>query len=312
VAACGGYSSQRSVFVAKRIFLFVATNIAILVMVSLVLAVLGQLGVFDMAGGQGGLLILCAVWGFGAAIVSLLLSRKMAKWTMGVRLVDGRTGNPDLDWLYNKVGQLAQQANLPMPEVGFYESPEVNAFATGPSKKRSLVAVSTGLLRGMSREEVEGVLAHEISHVANGDMVTMTLIQGVVNAFVLYLSHIVAAVVRGALSRDDDRGPSFVGIMAGQLVFIAAQIVFGLLGSMITAWFSRQLEFRADAGGAGLSGRGAMIGALRRLQAFQGRVDNSRGPELATLKINGGGRFMQLLSTHPPLELRIAALESRA
>jgi heat shock protein HtpX len=298
--------------VAKRILLFVATNIAVMVMVSIVLAVLGQLGVLDMAGGQGALLILCAVWGFGAAIVSLLLSRKMAKWTMGVRLVDGRTGNPDLDWLYNKVGQLAQQANLPMPEVGFYESPEVNAFATGPSKKRSLVAVSTGLLTGMGRQEVEGVLAHEISHVANGDMVTMTLIQGVVNAFVLYLSHIVASIARGMLSRDEDEGPSFLGMLASQLVFIAAQIAFGLLGSMITAWFSRQREFRADAGGAALSGRGAMVGALRRLQSFQGRVDNTRSPELATLKISGGSKLMTLLSTHPPLELRIAALESRA
>jgi heat shock protein HtpX len=297
--------------VAKRILLFVATNIAIMVMVSIVLAVLGQLGVLDMAGGQGTLLVYCAVWGFGAAIVSLLLSRQMAKWSMGVKLVDGRTGNPDLDWLYNKVGQLAQQANLPMPEVGYYESPEVNAFATGPSKKRSLVAVSTGLLKGMSRQEVEGVLAHEISHVANGDMVTMTLIQGVVNAFVLYLSHIVAAIVRGALSRNEDDSPSFLGMIASTVVFIAAQIAFGLLGSMITAWFSRHREFRADQGGAALSGRGAMVGALRRLQTFQGRVDNTHSPELATLKINGGGRLMALLSTHPPIELRIAALEGR-
>ena len=293
----------------KRFFLFIATNIAIMVMVSIVLAVLGQLGVLDMAGGQGALLVICAVWGFGAALVSLALSRQMAKWTMGVKLVDGRTGNADLDWLYNKVGQLAQQANLPMPQVGFYESPEVNAFATGPTKSRSLVAVSTGLLRGMSRQEVEGVLAHEISHVANGDMVTMTLIQGVVNAFVLYLSHVVAAIVRNTVARSDERGPSLLGVLASQLVFIAAQIVFGLLGSMITAWFSRQREFRADAGGASLAGRGAMIGALRRLQGFQGQVDNARGPELATLKIAGGKRLFALLSTHPPLELRIRTLE---
>jgi heat shock protein HtpX len=271
--------------VLKRIFLFVATNIAIMVMVSLVLAVLGQLGVFDLAGGQVGLLILCAVWGFGASLVSLLISRWMAKRAMGVQLVDGRTGNADLDWLYNKVSQLAQQANLPMPEVGYYDSPEVNAFATGPSKKRSLVAVSTGLLRQMDKREVEGVLAHEVSHIANGDMVTMALIQGVVNAFVLYLSHIVAAVVRNAFSRDDERGPSFLGVVAGQLVFIAAQIAFGLIGSMITAWFSRQREFRADAGAAGLAGQASMVAALRRLMA--------------------------LLSTHPPLEVRIAALEGR-
>jgi heat shock protein HtpX len=233
----------------------------------------------------------------------------MAKRAMGVRLVDGRTGNADLDWLHNKIGQLAQQANLPMPEVGVYDSPEVNAFATGPSKKRSLVAVSTGLLKGMGRQEVEGVLAHEISHIANGDMVTMTLIQGVVNAFVLYLAHVVAGIVRAAVR--DERGPSLMSVMASQLTFIAAQIVFGIMGSMITAWFSRQREFRADAGGAGLAGRGAMTQALRRLQGFQDRIDTTRAPELATLKIAGGSRFLALLSTHPPLELRIAALEGR-
>jgi heat shock protein HtpX len=293
--------------VVKRFLLFIATNIAILAMVSIVMAVLGQLGVLDLAGDQGALLVLCAVWGMGAAFVSLLISRWMAKRAMGVRLVDGRTGNADFDWLHNKIGQLAQQANLPMPEVGVYDSPEVNAFATGPSKKRSLVAVSTGLLSGMGRQEVEGVLAHEISHIANGDMVTMTLIQGVVNAFVLYLAHVVAGIVRAAVR--DERGPSLMSVLASQLTFIAAQIVFGIMGSMITAWFSRQREFRADAGGAGLAGRGAMSSALRRLHAFQGRVDTTRAPELATLKIAGGrSPLMQLLSTHPPLELRIAAL----
>ena len=240
------------------------------------------------------------------------MSRQIAKWSLGVKLVDGRTGNADLDWLHNTVGQLAQQSNLPMPQVGVYDSPEVNAFATGPSKNRSLVAVSTGLLQGMGKQEIQAVLGHELTHVANGDMVTMTLIQGVVNAFVLYLSHIAALVVRNVLSRDDERGPSFLGFLAGQLVFIAAQIVFGLLGSMITAWFSRQREFRADAGGATLAGRGSMISALRRLESFQARVDNKRSPELATLKIAGGPRWLALVATHPPLELRIAALEGRA
>jgi heat shock protein HtpX len=248
----------------------------------------------------------------GASIVSLLMSRQIAKWSLGVKLVDGHTGNPDLDWLHNKVGQLAQQANLPQPQIGYYDSPEVNAFATGPSKKRSLVAVSTGLLRGMGKPEIEAVLGHEISHVANGDMVTMTLIQGVVNAFVLYLSHVVAFIVRNAMSRNDERGPSMLGYLASQLVFIAAQIAFGLLGSMITAWFSRQREFRADAGGATLAGRSSMIAALRRLESFRGRVDTQHAPELATLKISGSDKMMMLLATHPPLELRIAALEGRA
>jgi heat shock protein HtpX len=297
--------------VLKRILLFVATNIAVMVMVSLVLAVLGQLGLANVAGDQTGLLVLCFVWGFGASIVSLLMSRKIAKWSLGVRLVDGRTGDADLDWLHNVVGQLAQQANLPMPEVGFYDSPEVNAFATGPSKSRSLVAVSTGLLRGMDKQEVQAVIGHELTHVANGDMVTMTLIQGVVNAFVLYLSHVVAMIVRNTVARSDERGPSALGYLASQIVFIAAQIAFGLLGSMITAWFSRRREFRADAGGATLAGRGSMISALRRLESFQARVD-PRHPELATLKISGKNRVMMLLATHPPLEQRVAALEGRA
>jgi heat shock protein HtpX len=297
----------------KRVFLFVLTNIAVMVMVSIALAILGQLGLFDLAGGQGALLVCCAVWGFGAAFVSLLVSRWMAKRALGVQLIGPDSRSPEAQWLYNTVARLTQQANLPLPEVGIYDSPELNAFATGPSRKRSLVAVSTGLLRGMDRQEIEGVLAHEVTHIANGDMVTMTLIQGVVNAFVLYLSHIVAAVVRNALSgRDEEgRGSGLLGVIVGQLVFIAAQIAFGLLGSMITAWFSRHREFRADAGGAALAGRGSMIAALRRLMAGQGRVDD-RAPELATFKINGRSKLMMLLSTHPPLELRIAALEARA
>lgn len=295
----------------KRVLLFVATNIAILVTVSIVMAILTATGVIrgEAGIGQSGLMIFCLVWGMGASLVSLAMSRMIAKWSMGIRLVDGQTGNADLDWLFNTVGNLSRQANLPMPQVGFYESPEVNAFATGPSKKRSLVAVSTGLLQRMSRSEVEAVLGHEISHVANGDMVTMTLIQGVVNAFVLYLSHVVAAIARSLIGgRDSDRGPSFLSVIAGQIVFIAAQIVFGILGSMITGWFSRQREFRADAGGAHLAGRQNMIGALRRLMTTQQLVDASN-TQLATLKIAGAKGFLQLISTHPPLEVRIAALE---
>jgi heat shock protein HtpX len=298
--------------VLKRVFLFVLTNIAIMAMVSIVFALLGQLGVLDLAGGQGMLLVFCAIWGFGAAFVSLLLSRQMAKWSLGVRLVGPDHPSPEAQWLYATVARLAQAANLPMPEVGVYDSPEVNAFATGPSKKRSLVAVSSGLFRSMDRQEIEGVLGHELSHVANGDMVTMTLIQGVVNAFVLYLAHVAAAIVRGALSSREEggRGSSFLGVLAGHVVFILAQIVFGLLGSMITAVFSRRREFRADAGGAQLAGNGAMIAALRRLLASQGRVDTSHR-ELATLKISGVRSFGALFSTHPPLELRIAVLEGR-
>jgi heat shock protein HtpX len=188
-----------------------------------------------------------------------------------------------------------------MPEVGYYESPEVNAFATGPSKKKSLVAVSSGLLTGMRREETEGVLAHELAHIQNGDMVTMTLIQGVVNAFVLYLSRVIAGIVRNAV---DARYAMIVGFA----VTIALDILLGILGMVIVAWFSRAREFRADAGAASLAGREKMIAALRRLQSTTKLIDN-REPELATLKITNK-RAMMLFSTHPPLEQRIAALES--
>ncbi len=297
----------------KRLVLFVLTNLAIMAMVSIVLAVLGQLGFLDLAGGQGTLLVYCAVWGFGAAFVSLLMSRQVAKWTLGVRLIGPESPSAEAQWLLATVARLAQAASLPMPEVAIYDSPEVNAFATGPSKKRSLLAVSSGLLRGMDHEEIEGVLGHELTHVANGDMVTMTLIQGVVNAFVLYLAHVVAAIVRGTLSsRDgDNRGGAVLGTMTSYLVFIAAQIAFGMLGSLVTAWFSRGREFRADAGGARLAGRGSMVAALRRLLANQGRVDTSHR-ELATLKISGASGFGALFATHPPLEARIAALEGRS
>ena len=204
----------------------------------------------------------CFVWGMGGAFISLLMSRVIAKWTMGVQVVDGQTGQAELDWLYQTVRRLTVQAQLPMPEVGVYESPEVNAFATGPSKRKSLVAVSSGLLRTMRREEVEGVLAHEVAHIQNGDMVTMTLIQGVVNAFVMFLARIVAFAVRQgsdstqrlhAQLRRDDR----------------ARNRARHLRMMIVAWFSRAREFRADAGGAALAGRGNMIAALRRLEGRQ-------------------------------------------
>jgi len=297
----------------KRVFLFVATNIAIMLAISIVLSLLG-VGGYRLRGGgldYSSLMIFCLVWGMGGAFISLQISRWMAKRAMGIQLVDGRSGHDEADWVFRTVERLARQAQLPTPEVGIYQSDEVNAFATGPSKSRSLVAVSTGLLRSMRRDEAEAVLAHEVSHISNGDMVTMTLIQGVVNAFVLYLSHIVAMIARNALSSRDERGPSFLGILAGQVVFIAAQIAFGLLGSMVTAWFSRQREFRADAGGAALAGRGSMVSALRRLMAHQGQVDRSN-PEYATMKIAGGKGFLSLLSTHPPLEQRIAALEGGA
>jgi heat shock protein HtpX len=292
---------------AKRLLLFVVTNILIVLTLTIVLSILGV----GRYGGPYGmdvrsLAVFCLVWGMGGAFISLQISRWMAKTSLGVRLVDGSTGSPDADWLYATVARLTQNAGLPMPEVGIYDSPELNAFATGPSRSRSLVAVSAGLLRGMRRDEIEGVLAHEVTHIANGDMVTMTLLQGVINAFVMFLARIIAfAVTSRGDSRDDGRGNSY---MMQFLIVMVLQVVLGILGSLVTAWFSRQREFRADAGGAHLAGRERMIGALRRLQANEGLVDTSQ-PALATLKINGQRNWMMLFATHPPLEVRIAALE---
>ena len=286
----------------KRILLFVATNLAVMITLSIVLSLLGVGGYLTADGlDYSALMVFCLVWGMGGAFISLQMSRFLAKMAMGVQLVNGRTGQPELDWLYRTVEQLAQKAGLQNPEVGVYDSAEVNAFATGPSKKRSLVAVSSGLLRSMSHEEVEGVLAHEISHIQNGDMVTMTLIQGVVNAFVMFFARIIANVVRQMV---DER--------ISHLVFFAVTLVLdillGILGMIVVAWFSRAREFRADAGGAALAGKSKMIGALQRLMQNKALVDNSQ-PQLATMKINGGKGFMSLISTHPPLEVRIAALQ---
>jgi heat shock protein HtpX len=289
---------------AKRVLLFVATNVAIVVTLSIVASVLG-LGRYVTADGRLDLVplaVFCFFWGMAGSFLSLQLSRFMAKRALGVKLVDGNTGNQDLDWLFNTIGHLTRQANLPMPEVGVYDSPEVNAFATGPSKKRSLVAVSTGLLRNMTRDEVQGVLGHEISHIGNGDMVTMTLLQGVVNSFVLFLSRVVEFFIRQALD-------SRYAYMIAFGVRIVLEIVLGFLGLLVVSAYSRAREYRADQGGAALSGRGAMIGALKRLQATVERVDTSQ-PALASFKI--AGKRGSLFSTHPPLEDRIAALERMA
>jgi heat shock protein HtpX len=288
---------------AKRILLFVLTNLAIVATLTVIASVLGVTPGLSAGGlDLGGLAVFCFIYGMGGAFLSLQMSRWIAKRATGVQLTDGRSGDPELDWLYATVRRLTQQANLPMPEVGVYNSPEVNAFATGPSKNRSLVAVSHGLMRGMRREEIEGVLAHEVAHIANGDMVTMTLLQGVVNAFVMFAARVIAyAVTRTNDGRDGNGGMYF-------LIVIVLQIFFGILGSLITAGFSRQREFRADRGGATLAGRDRMIGALRRLAANRELVD-TRHEALATMKINGAGRWMVFFHTHPPLETRIAALE---
>ena len=302
---------------AKRIFLFVLTNILIVATISIVTNLFG-LQPYLTAQGYNieSLAIFCAIWGFGGALISLSISRIMAKLFMGVKVIDPNTTNPDERWLLQKVHMLASMAQLPkMPEVGIYHSPEVNAFATGPTKSRALVAVSSGLFQRMNEQEIEGVLGHEISHIANGDMVTMTLLQGLVNAFVMFLARIIAfAVVSATRSNNDERnsGGSF-GLQ--YMITIALEILLSFLGMFVIAYFSRQREFRADKGGALLAGRNSMIGALQKLKEVYS-INSSVGPiqsqeNVATLKISSkrAGGLLSLLSTHPDINTRIARLQ---
>lgn len=288
---------------AKRILLFVLTNILIVATISIVLSVLGVKPYLTAQGiNYGSLIVFCLVWGFGGAFISLAISRMMAKWSMGVKLIDRNESDPDLQWVRQTTLRLAQSAGLPEPEIGYYDSPDMNAFATGPSKSRSLVAVSTGLLSRMNRNEAEGVLAHEVAHIANGDMVTMTLVQGVVNAFVMFISRVVIHAIAQFVDEKQRPIVQFVGV-------IVFEILLGFLGMMVVAAYSRAREYRADAGGARLGGRENMIGALRALQRQAGiPVENDA---LAAFKISGGGGgIARFFSTHPPLEARIAALQS--
>jgi heat shock protein HtpX len=291
----------------KRIFLFALTNILVMVSVSLVLSFFG-IGNYLTAQGidYTALMAFCLVWGFVGSGISLLLSKFMAKSMMGVEIVDERGQYGDL---VRKVHVMAKQAGIEkMPEVGVYHSPEVNAFATGPSKNNALVAVSTGLLQQMNTDEVEGVLAHEVAHVANGDMVTMALIQGVVNAFVMFFARIAAFALQNAMSgdRDDDR-PVNTG-WAYHLSVMVFEIIFSFLGMFVVAYFSRLREFRADKGGAQYAGKSKMVAALKRLQQKIDFVDDSQDA-VKTLKISSKKGLMNFLSTHPSLEDRIAALE---
>lgn len=298
----------------KRIILFVALNALVVLTISVLLRVLG-VGPYISAYGLNYTLlaVFCLVWGMAGAFISLALSRIMAKWMMGVRLISPNTHNSEERLLIQSVYRLARNAGLTtMPEVGIYESPELNAFATGPTKSRSLVAVSRGLLERMSHEEVEGVLGHEIAHVANGDMVTMTLLQGVVNAFAMFLSRVIAYAITQAMRGEKDErssGPGFLGFV----IQMALEIVFLVLGSMLVAAFSRYREYRADAGGARLAGRTSMIRALQKLQSYQEYQDPNAQPALASMKISSKpSSFMALFSTHPPLEERIERLKKCA
>lgn len=257
------------------------------------------------------LAVFCLVWGMLGAFISLGLSRIIAKWSMGVQVIDPQSTNPNEQRLVQTVYQLAQSAGLrDMPEVGVYQSPELNAFATGPTKSRSLVAVSSGLLQSMNRDEIEGVLGHEITHIANGDMVTMTLLQGIINAFVMFLSRVLAYVIASALRGEkSDRGVSY-GV--NYLLTFVLQIVFMILGSMVVAWFSRYREYRADAGGALIAGRQKMVSALQALQRNYDVVDPNPRPAIQSMQISGHGGFMKFFSSHPPLEERIRRLQEAA
>lgn len=287
----------------KRIILFVLTNVAVVAVLGIVASLLGVNRYLTAQGLNLGLLLGYAlVIGFGGAIISLLISKPMAKWSAGVRVID-QPQSPDEAWIVNTVRKLSEQAGIGMPEVGIFEG-DPNAFATGAFKNSALVAVSTGLLQGMTREEVEAVIGHEIAHVANGDMVTMTLIQGVMNTFVVFLSRVIAYAVDTFLRRGDSRdsGPG-IAYMVTSLVL---DIVLGFLAAIIVAWFSRQREFRADAGSARLLGRRQpMINALARL----GGLHPAELPKsMAAMGIAGG--IGQLFATHPPIEERIAALQN--
>ncbi len=295
----------------KRIFLFLVVNILIITTISIILNLLNVQPFLNSYGlNYQSLMIFCLIWGMGGAFISLGLSRIMAKWMLGVRIIDPKTNDPTSRQLLNTVHDLARAAGLTvMPQVGIYNSPEVNAFATGPSRRRSLVAVSSGLLNRMSQDEIEGVLGHEISHVANGDMVTMTLVQGVVNAFVMFLARVLAYALSGIGNRDKSSTSSY--LMFNVFVFIF-QIVFMILGSLVVAAYSRYREFRADKGGASLAGKEKMIGALQSLQKLQDVRDiRMEKPAFQTMKISHQERrgLLAFFATHPSLELRIERLK---
>ncbi|MDH4450640.1 MAG: protease HtpX [Rhodoferax sp.] len=288
----------------KRIFLFLLTNVLVVVVLGIVANLLG-LNRFMTSNGLnlGALLGFALVMGFGGAIISLLISKPMAKWTSGVRVID-QPQNADEAWIVDTVRRFADKAGIQMPEVGVYEG-EPNAFATGAFKNSALVAVSTGLLRGMTREEVEAVIAHEVAHIANGDMVTMTLIQGVMNTFVVFVSRVVGYLVDSFLRKGDDRESSGPGI-GYWVTTIVMDLALGFAAAIVVAWFSRQREYRADVGAAQLMGRKQpMVNALARLG---GMAAGELPKTVAAMGIAGG--IGHLFSTHPPIEARIAALQA--
>ena len=287
-----------------RILLFIATNIAVMIVISILFNLLGLSGYVTAQGlDLKALLMMSAVIGVTGSVISLAMSKTMAKSSMGVQVIT-QPQNQTEKWLLDVVTKQAQQAGIGMPDVGIFQAPVANAFATGMNRNNALVAVSTGLLQSMTPDEVEAVVGHEVSHVANGDMVTMALMQGVLNTFVYFFATIIGYVVDRALSGNNER--SGIG-MGYYLVQMIAQVALGFLASMLVCWFSRKREFRADAGGASLAGSQKMIGALRALQ--RGHEAEELPGQFAAFGINGGG-IQKLFMTHPPLEERIAALQN--
>jgi len=288
-----------------RIGLFLATNFAIMLLISLIFQIFGLEGILAENGvdlNLTALLVMSGVIGFGGSIISLLMSKWLAKRSMGVQIIE-TPQNQTEQWLLQVVKQQAHQAGIDMPEVGIFDSASPNAFATGANKNNALVAVSTGLLQQMNKDEVEAVLGHEITHVSNGDMITLTLIQGVVNTFVIFFSRILGHFIDRVIMKNE-RGFG-MGYYIGSFI---GQIVFSLLANIIVSWFSRRREFKADIGGAELAGRSKMINALRRLQ--QSTNPQPMPDEMAAFGISGAGVVKELFSTHPPLEIRIKALEA--
>jgi len=290
----------------KRIFLFLATNMAIVLVLSVTMRLLGVEPYLNANGlNLGALLIFAAVMGFGGSLISLAISKWSAKKSMGVHVIEAPANSTEF-WLIETVRKYSQQAGIQMPEVGIYDAPDVNAFATGMSKNSSLIAVSTGLLQQMTRQEAEAVIGHEVAHAANGDMVTLALIQGVVNTFVMFLSRVIGHLVdRVVFKTERGQGPAFFVTM------IIAELVLGILASVIVMYFSRQREFRADQGGASLAGRQNMIAALERLNSLH---PQPLPDKMAAFGIagGGGGGLKRLFMTHPPLEERIEALRRQA
>lgn len=290
----------------KRIVLFLITNLAVMLVLSIVASFLFKVLGIDSRS-MGGLLVFAAIFGFGGSFISLLMSKWMAKRSTGAVVIE-RPQNATESWLVETVRRQAQAAGIGMPEVAIYDSPEMNAFATGANRNDALVAVSTGLLRNMSQDEVEAVLAHEVSHVANGDMVTLTLIQGVVNTFVIFLARVLGGIIdsalRGNSDEEESQGPGF----AYYIIVFVLEMLFGILASVIVAWFSRQREFKADAGAAKLVGSRSMISALERLRMNH---DSQLEGSMMAFGISGKQSMAELLMSHPPLEKRIAALRGQ-